>query len=290
MRKDGKRVRNVDPMYSLIPYFLVRRYDAMNTISLDIPLEPIQKYLNAQRKNGKNISHLGIIIAAVLRATAEFPALNRFIVNRKIYARNEFSVGMVVLKPGEANDTMNKIYFELEDDIFTVQEKIDRYVEEHRRADNENATDRIMRILLAIPGLIRFAADFLMFLDRHNLLPRAIIEASPFHATMGITNLASIRTNYIHHHIYDFGTMGMFISMGNTELVPMNRGGINVLEKCIPLGVVMDERIASGHYFAAAFQRIRSYLKDPSLLEGPPQVVNRDFPVEENWHSLKKKK
>ncbi|MBR2780418.1 MAG: hypothetical protein IKD81_03280 [Eubacteriaceae bacterium] len=290
MRKDGKRVRNVDPMYSLIPYFLVRRYDAMNTISLDIPLEPIQKYLNAQRKNGKNISHLGIIIAAVLRATAEFPALNRFIVNRKIYARNEFSVGMVVLKPGEANDTMNKIYFELEDDIFTVQEKIDRYVEENRRADNENATDRIMRILLAIPGLIRFAADILMFLDRHNLLPRAIIEASPFHATMGITNLASIRTNYIHHHIYDFGTMGMFVSMGNTELVPMNRGGINVLEKCIPLGVVMDERIASGHYFAAAFQRIRSYLKDPSLLEGPPQVVNRDFPIEENWHSYKKKK
>ena len=290
MRKDGKRVRNVDPMYSLIPYFLVRRYDAMNTISLDIPLEPIQKYLNAQRKNGKNISHLGIIIAAVLRATAEFPALNRFIVNRKIYARNEFSVGMVVLKPGEANDTMNKIYFELEDDIFTVQEKIDRYVEENRRADNENATDRIMHILLAIPGLIRFAADILMFLDRHNLLPRAIIEASPFHATMGITNLASIRTNYIHHHIYDFGTMGMFVSMGNTELVPMNRGGINVLEKCIPLGVVMDERIASGHYFAAAFQRIRSYLKDPSLLEGPPQVVNRDFPIEENWHSYKKKK
>lgn len=290
MRKDGKRVRNVDPMYSLIPYFLVRRYDAMNTISLDIPLEPIQKYLNAQRKNGKNISHLGIIIAAVLRATAEFPALNRFIVNRKIYARNEFSVGMVVLKPGEANDTMNKIYFELEDDIFTVQEKIDRYVEENRRADNENATDRIMRILLAIPGLIRFAADFLMFLDRHNLLPRAIIEASPFHATMGITNLASIRTNYIHHHIYDFGTMGMFVSMGNTELVPMNRGGINVLEKCIPLGVVMDERIASGHYFAAAFQRIRSYLKDPSLLEGPPQVVNRDFPIQENWHSFKKEK
>ena len=290
MRKDGKRVRNVDPMYSLIPYFLVRRYDAMNTISLDIPLEPIQKYLNAQRKNGKNISHLGIIIAAVLRATAEFPALNRFIVNRKIYARNEFSVGMVVLKPGEANDTMNKIYFELEDDIFTVQEKIDRYVEETRRADNENATDRIMHILLAIPGLIRFAADILMFLDRHNLLPRAIIEASPFHATMGITNLASIRTNYIHLHIYDFGTMGMFVSMGNTELVPMNRGGINVLEKCIPLGVVMDERIASGHYFAAAFQRIRSYLKDPSLLEGPPQVVNRDFPIEENWHSFKKKK
>lgn len=290
MRKDGKRVKNVDPLYSLIPYFLVQRYDAMNTISLDIPLEPIQKYLNAQRKNGHNISHLGIIIAAILRATAEFPALNRFIVNKKIYARNEFSVGMVVLKPGEANDTMNKIYFELEDDIFTVQEKIDRYVEENRRPDNENSTDRIMKILLSIPGLLNFATSVLRFMDRHNMLPRAIIEASPFHATMGITNLASIRTNYIHHHIYDFGTMGMFISMGNSEIVPMNRGGNTVMEKCLPIGVVMDERIASGHYFAAAFQRIRSYLKDPSLLEGPPQVVNRDFPIEENWYSYRKKK
>ena len=119
-------------MYTIMPYILDKRYDSMNTITLDIPLEPMQKYLNKTRKEGHKVSHMGLIVAAVLRATAEYPALNRFIVNKKIYARNEFCVGLVVLKPG-ADATMNKIYFELEDDIFTVQRKIDEYISENRQ-------------------------------------------------------------------------------------------------------------------------------------------------------------
>lgn len=290
MRKDGKRIKRVDPMYTLMPYILDKRYDAMNNITLNIPMEPMQKYLNRKRKEGCQLTHMGVIIAAVLRATAEFPALNRFIVNKRIYARNEFSVGLVVLKPGDADATMNKIYFELEDDIFTVQEKIDKYVEDNRKAEHSNQTDKIMKLLLAVPGLAGIGTKLLKILDKFNLLPRAAIEASPFHATMGITNLSSIRTNYIHHHIYEFGTMGMFIAMGNSEIVPTSKGNEIVMEKCLPLGVVMDERIASGSYFAKAFQKIKLYLKDPELLESPPEIVNRDYPIEKNWYSYRKNK
>ena len=39
----------------------------------------------------------------------------------------------------------------------------------------------------------------------------------------------------------------------------------------MPIGVVMDERICSGHYFAQAFSRIKEYLNDPRILEAPPQ-------------------
>ena len=288
MRKDGKRIKRVDPMYTIMPYILDKRYDSMNTITLDIPLEPMQKYLNKTRKEGHKVSHMGLIVAAVLRATAEYPALNRFIVNKKIYARNEFCVGLVVLKPG-ADATMNKIYFELEDDIFTVQEKIDKYIEDNRKTDNANQTDELMAKLLAIPGLINVGIGLFKWMDKHGLLPRAVIEASPFHATMGITNLASIRTNYIHHHIYEFGTMGMFVALGNSEIVPISKGRETEFVKCMPLGVVMDERIASGSYFASAFQKIKLYLKQPELLEKPAEVVNRDFPVEENWISYQRK-
>ena len=37
MRPDGIRVKNQDPMYELIPFFLPRRYDAQNMITIDIP-------------------------------------------------------------------------------------------------------------------------------------------------------------------------------------------------------------------------------------------------------------
>ena len=45
----------------------------------------------------------------------------------------------------------------------------------------------------------------------------------------------------------------------------------------IPLGVVMDERICGGHYFAQAFARMKEYLTTPSLLEGPPRYINPEI-------------
>ncbi len=280
MRKDGKRIKRVDPMYTIIPYIMSKRMDSMNMITLDIPLEPMDKYLHKVRDEGHRVSHLGLITAAILRASAEYPALNRFIVNKKIYARNEFAVGMVVLKPGIDDGTMNKVKFELEDDIFTVQNKMDAYVEENRKLANENKTDKLMQTLLSIPGLVNFGVGLFKVLDKFGLLPKAIIDASPFHVSMVITNLASIRTNHIYHHIYEFGTTSLIIAMGNAREVAKRVKGEIVYERCMPLGIVMDERICSGSYFATTFQRIKSYLKDPTLLEGPPSVVNRDFPKE----------
>ena len=99
---------------------------------------------------------------------------------------------------------------------------------------------------------------------------------SPFHNSLCISNLASIRTNHIYHHCYEFGTTSVFITMGNLREVPRRSGGEVVFERCIPLGVVMDERICSGSYFALAFRKIRKYLRNPELLELPPEVVNED--------------
>ena len=45
MRCDGTRVRHEDPMYYLIPYFLTKRYDAMNMITIDIPEAPMRAYM-----------------------------------------------------------------------------------------------------------------------------------------------------------------------------------------------------------------------------------------------------
>ena len=44
-----------------------------------------------------------------------------------------------------------------------------------------------------------------------------------------------------------------------------------VLERCIPLGVVMDERICSGHYFSQFFAYIKELLNDPHLMETRPE-------------------
>ena len=277
MRADGKRLRNTDPMYTVAAYVMNKRVDSMNMVTLDIPYDPIQNYLNEKRKQGIAISHLGVIIAAYLRTAAEFPLLNRFIMNCKPYARNEFCVAMVVLKSGEMdNGTMSKMYFKMTDTIFDVNGKINEYVSDNREVPEKNGTEKMIKILLGAPGVLRVGVGLFKFMDKHGLLPKKVIDMSPFHNSLCISNLASIRTNHIYHHCYEFGTTSVFISLGNLREVAKRKGGEVVFERCIPLGVVMDERICSGSYFALAFRRMRKYMRNPELLELPPEVINED--------------
>ena len=271
MRADGRRLKKTDPMYRVAAHIMDKRIDSMNMITIDIPYEPIQEYINKKRKENINISHMALIMAAYVRTLSQFPELNRFIVNKKVYARNEVAVGMVVLKSLEShNGTMSKIYFEKTDTVFDVNNKINTYVSENRESPENNGTEKIIRILLSLPGLLTFGVKFFKLLDRYGLLPKAIIDMSPFHMSMGITNLASIRTNHIYHHCYEFGTTSLFMAIGNMREVPKRKGNDVIFVRSIPIGVTMDERICSGSYFATAFRVMKKYLKNPESLEIAP--------------------
>ena len=277
-RADGKLLRHTDPMYRIVAHIMKKRSDSMNSITLDIPLEPIEKYIRQKKKEGQSMSHMAVILAAFNRTMCEFPALNRFVVNKRVYARNEIAIGMVVLRAGKTGaETMGKIYLQPEDTIIDVEARIQKFVEDNRDVGGENATDKIIKTLVGLPGLLRVAVATLKWMDWHNLLPKAIIDASPMHNTMVFTNLASIRTNHIYHHAYDFGTTSLVMAAGNTREVPRRtRDGEIVHDKCLPLGLVMDERIASGYYFACAFRRMKEYFRNPALLEEPPERILTD--------------
>ena len=272
LRADGKRVRKADPMYTVVPHIMDKRNDAMNMITVDVPVQPIQDYINNKRKEGVRLNHMSVLMAAYLRTVYEYPLLNNFIVNKKIYKHKEFKVAMVVLKNLiTQEETMSKVAFELDDDIFEVNRKMTEYVETNKKTSNENNTDKMIKFLLSIPGLLLVGVKLFKLLDRYGLLPKFITDLSPFHASVTLTNLASIRTNHIYHHIYNFGTTSVFIAMGKNREVAKKKNGEIVFEKCMPLGVVMDERICSGIYFAAAFRKFSNYLENPALLEKKPE-------------------
>lgn len=276
-RPDGKLLRHTDPMYRIVAHIMKKRSDSMNSITIDIPLEPLEAYIREKKKAGRTMSHMAVILAAYNRVVCEFPALNRFIVNKRAYARNEIAIGMVVLRAGATGaETMGKIYLQPEDTILDVEDRIQKYVAENRDVEGENATDKIIKTLVGLPGLLRVAVSILKWMDWHNLLPKSIIDASPMHNSLVFTNLASIRTNHIYHHCYDFGTTSVVMAAGNSREVPRRKNGEIIHEKCLPLGVVMDERIASGYYFAKAFRRMKEYLSNPALLEEPPKEILAD--------------
>ena len=223
-RKDGTRYRGADMLYTIVPFIMVKRSDACNALTVHLPYNSMHDYIAAKRAQGVNLSYMTLFIAAYVRTVAKYPALNRFIVNKRIYSRSSLTVAMVVQRADGAEGTMSKLDFELTDTVFDVNRKILEFVNGNREEDT-NDTDGIMRRLTGLMWLMPFAIGLLKWADKHGLLPKAVLKASPFHASMVISNLASIRTNHIYHHIYDFGTISQIITMGNLEYVIKERDG-----------------------------------------------------------------
>lgn len=275
-RTDGYRVRTNDAMYELVPHIMPKRYDASNSIMQQIDLAPLQDYIRKKRRQGISVNHMSIIIAAYLRVVSQNPYLNRFCMNKKIYARNHFCVSFVTLTPGKESDTVTKLYFNLDDTVFDVNAKVQAAIERIQNPDAETPLDRLMASLLRVPFLVTAAVDILKLLDRFFTLPFSVVDASPFHTSLFVTNLASIRTNTIYHHLYEFGTTGVFVSMGQPRKIAVPNGETTEERKIMELGIVTDERIANGHYYGRCFREVAQYFRNPELLETKPESIVQD--------------
>ena len=267
MRPDGKRVKGLSPILAAMPYIMPKRYDAQNTITEYIDEEIIKQYIRQKRRECKRLDHMSVIMAAYYKATLKNPKVNYFVMNRKIYERNHFCVSFMVLKnqaDGTADQTALKVFLEKNDNVFKIYDRMQKMVELNTQSTHANNTDKFASFMLSLPLLPRFVLWLATLLDHHGLLPRFIIDLSPFHTSLFITNLASIRTSYIHHHVYEFGTTSVFICMGK-PVADFVSG--NYDKKIMPLGIVMDERICSGHEYAAFCTDFRRYLTHPELLE-----------------------
>ena len=77
----------------------------------------------------------------------------------------------------------------------------------------------------------------------------------------------SIRARYVYHHLYEFGTNSLFVSMGACERRLEMRGGQVVEKSYMPLGVTLDERICSGFEFVCFMREFESYMRKPKRLE-----------------------
>jgi len=101
------------------------------------------------------------------------------------------------------------------------------------------------------------------------MLPKFIIDLSPFHTSFFVTNLKSLGINHVFHHTYEFGTTGLFFAMGKEKTIPVMKKGEVVEEKHMPFSLVSDERFCDGLYFALALREFRKMMRNPKALETP---------------------
>lgn len=281
-RPDGRLVRNLEPMQQIMPYIMKTRTDSMNMYEDTFECNAMDVYIKEKAAEGLKLTYMHIIIAALVRLIALRPQLNRFVMNGRIYARPKIWVSFVVhptLHDGSTGTTI-KLCFEGTETIQEIAEIVTAAIQkETAQRIGENDTDQFMRTLMKrIPGpLIKLVINSLMWMDKHNLMPKFVIELSPFHTSVFLTNLKSLGINHIYHHTYNFGTTGLFFAMGKEKKIPAVHQGKITTKKHMGFGLVSDERFCDGLYFATSLRQLRKIMLNPACLEEPLEKIVADI-------------
>ena len=279
-RPDGRRIKGIDPIVQITPYVMPMRCDAQVFLKHRVDLEKMNRYIRVKKEAGEGtFTHMQIFFASYVRAVSQNPEVNRFIMNKQYFARNNCSAAFTMLKnPNDADqgETVVKLKFDLTDTIYDVRDRMSGVIEQNRGAEEKNFLDKLVAFLFKVPGLATVIVALVRLLDRYGLCPGFLINELPFHVGMYITNTASIGLHDVNHHIYNFGNVGLFFGLGLVEKILVKEDGETVMKRYLPIGITADERVCSGAHYARFFKDMRFYLEHPDKLEQAPEQVHFD--------------
>ena len=281
-RKEGRLLRSLPGFAKFIPFIMPQRNDRYIHYEEAFEVTQLDRMLRKLRVEGyKGIGILHFLIAAYIRGISRMPGINRFVVGRRIYARNNIEVVMTVKRALsiDATETTIKVVFEPTDTILDVYRKMNEKLDEIKSSEENNGTEDVADLIARLPRfLIRFALTVLRVMDYFGWIPQSLLNVSPFHGSMIISDLGSLRIGPIYHHIYNFGTLPAFIAFGaKRHAYELNRRGEMVDRKYVDCKFVLDEGIVDGHYWAQMLLAYRYMFEHPEILLSPPSKVVEDI-------------
>lgn len=284
-RIDGRKIRTLAPMAQITAYFQWERNICSNLFEESFEITNIDRYIRQKRREGLTdfgITH--VLLAAYVRGVARYPQLNRFINGQKVFSRGEDIQYCMVIKKEmtvDSPDTSIKVHLTPRDTAKDVYEKLNAAVESVKATQElDSSLDSLIMLLNLIPSVVlKFTVWLLKLLDYFGLLPKFLLELSPFHGSLFFTSMGSLGIPPIYHHLYDFGNLPVFGAFGcKRKAVEVLEDGSVVTRKYIDCKFVLDERIVDGYYYAAFFKYYRRLLRNPEILDQPPEEIVKDIP------------
>ena len=281
-RNDGRRLRSLSPIFAVSPYFMKTRNTSQNFLRDKMECSAMDAYIRRKRKEGlQGFGAMHVVLAAYAKCVAQYPGVNRFISGQRVYSRDHIEVSLTI-KPemkADSPDTVLKIDLKPTDTAEDVYREIQRKVEAVKNAPaSDTGFDTLAMAFNLVPGiLLRFVVALVQLLDYFGCLPRWLTRLSPFHGSLYITSMASLGIPPIYHHLYDFGNVPVFVSLGKKYYASeIGRDGTVQRKTYIDYTFVTDERICDGFYFASVLRYFRGLLQDPDRLDVPAEVVVPD--------------
>jgi hypothetical protein len=265
-RPDGTHLGRLHPYRKMMFYLMRGRNESIVYFDIFARAEKLLEYLAEAKQRGLTIDVTHCLVGAVAVGLSENPKMNRFVVGRRMYQRNDrivsfsmkrkqkdreakLSVGRMVFKPGE---TFPEV-------CARVNERIG--VE---RTDARTYTDKELDVFGLVPRPVLDAAvRFVRWLDHHNLYPKGMIDTDPMYTSCFIANLGSLGMGAAYHHLYEWGNCPLFMMVGAIEDRPVVEDGKLAIAKILHIRWSYDERIDDGLNARFGMDSVQKALEDP---------------------------
>jgi hypothetical protein len=269
-RPDAVPAERVPPVRRFMPFLMRRRNESFVLFEQDIAVDPSLAFADAfSRAHGIRLTFFHLVLRSIARVLDEFPRLNRYIVGRRLYQRTDVAISFSGKEAFESDAPLyvRKRTFDRQEPLESMVRSLEESVRSGR-AGRETQSDREVAILSRLP---RPALDGILalgrLLDYFNLLPARMLRDDPLYASAFVANLGSVGIAGAYHHLYEYGTIPIFVVVGAyRSVVVVEEDGRLAAKRVSTLKYTYDERIEDGFYCARALARMKDLLENPDKL------------------------
>ena len=274
-RRDGHWVKDAPGMNIVISCLYPKRTECEVYLHQEIDITKLLRYL--ETKNGPDAEYkttlFHCIVTMVARVLNERPKLNRFIQGARIYERDEITISFVAKRrfTDHSEEALMVYKAKGSDTLSDVSRKIVGEVHEMRDQTQAVGIDDILNKFAKLPRpLLMLAVRIVRWLDYWGKVPKVLTQGDPDYTSVLLSNLGSIKCPSVYHHLNNYGTNSVMITIGAMHRSPvvLEDGSIAVRD-FVDIGATLDERIGDGFYFARSLKLIQYICAHPELLDRP---------------------
>lgn len=264
-RRDGDLVRDVPAYRRIMPHIMRGRNESAVFFEQRIDAQAALAFVDEWNASGKTkISFFHLLVWALVQTFHERPRLNRFTRGGRLYQRRGFWLSYSAKK--RLDDASPVVVIKQR---FAPGKSFEELVQaiamgvEVGRSDKPSSVDNELALVLRLPEpILSLAVRMMMWLDKWNLLPHAFVRSDPMYASVFLANLGSLKMDAAYHHLYEYGTIPIFGTIGRFEdvLVSDGQGGART-KRQIVLKWTFDERVEDGLYCVRALDRLQELVE-----------------------------
>lgn len=262
-RKDADWIKPKDTIQAIVPFIMPKRCDAEVSSQVEIDITNLVKYVDEQNKKdlGYKMTYFQGLSACFAKTLYSREALNQFVKNKRLYRRKKVTLGFIAKNKlsDKGEERIICLDVEKQDNIMTLTKKMAIDVFEVKKEHN-NDMENTLKFFSSLPNcILSLVVKFVFFLDNHGINPDFLTKGDTNYVTVLLSNLGSIKTNSCYHHLNEYGTNSIVLTIGTIHDVGDR--------KKVDLQLTLDERIADGFYFAKSIQLTEYIAGHPELLE-----------------------